>query len=113
MEGYEKEIPFFRKWYAEHRPEVILSAASWVPKYLEKEMQLHLPEDVGFVHLALPPGDKNYTGIDQRLDELGAAAIDLLGAMQHQHEYGLPRLPKIVVLEGSWVLGKSVRAAVR
>jgi LacI family transcriptional regulator len=111
--GYLKEVPEFKRWFLRCRPEVILSTGDWVPAMLDEELKLKLPDDVGYVHLARPPGERRYSGIDQRLDGVGAAAIDMLGAMVHQNEYGLPEMPKIVVMEGQWAAGRTVRGAKR
>jgi LacI family transcriptional regulator len=111
-ENYFRELKYFQAWLSKNRPEVILGGATWVPSFLKK-LNLRLPHDVGFVHLSRPPDEPRYTGIDQQLDQVGAAAIDLLGAMVHQHEFGLPQVPKIVVIEGRWVTGQTVRHATR
>jgi LacI family transcriptional regulator len=100
----------FQTWLQENRPDVILGGSTWLPSFLTK-MKLKTPQDIGFVNLTRNPQYPAHSGIDQCLDEVGAAAIDLLGAMLHQNEYGLPKTPKIIVLEGRWVEGKTVRAA--
>jgi LacI family transcriptional regulator len=106
-DNYWKELEVFRPWFDRYRPEVLLSARDWVPSFFTK-MKLRVPEDVGLVSLARPPGEVAISGIDQRLDEVGAAAIDLLAAMVHHNEYGLPAVPKTLILEGRWVAGMTV-----
>jgi LacI family transcriptional regulator len=108
IENFPRELHLFQRWVVRHRPEVILASSDWVPKMLRREMGLNLPKDMGFVHLARDPQDPADSGIDQQLDEVGVSAIDLLAGMVHQHEFGLPRVPKIVVQEGKWVEGHSL-----
>jgi DNA-binding LacI/PurR family transcriptional regulator len=106
VEKLKKYEAHFLTWYERYRPEAIVSPADWVARILRE--RIGLPQNAGFAHLALAPSDKRYAGIEQQLDEVGAAAIDLLAAMIHQNEYGLPRVPKTIVLEGRWVDGPSL-----
>jgi DNA-binding LacI/PurR family transcriptional regulator len=109
---YEREYAHFKKWYDQHRPEVLLSAMGWAPRFLRQRMGLRLPEEVGFVDLAWPVDKESFAGIDERLEDVGAAAVDLVAAMLHNSEYGVPEVPKTVVLGGRWVEGTSLRAPV-
>jgi LacI family transcriptional regulator len=107
--NYWNELEAFQAWVKKERPEVILAAADWVPGFLFKHMKLKDAAQVGFVHLARAQGETKFAGIDQRLDEVGVAAVDLLAGMVHQNDYGLPSVPKVVVIEGKWVDGETVR----
>jgi LacI family transcriptional regulator len=106
--GYFAGLKEFQSWFESFKPDVVLSATDDAHSFLVKFMKLTLLKDVGYVHLARPPGDDILSGIDQRLDVIGAAAVDMLGAMVHQNEYGLPEVPKVVVIEGKWVQGRTV-----
>jgi hypothetical protein len=41
--------------------------------------------------------------------QVGAAALEYLVAMLNQQEYGIPAVPKQLLLEGRWSRGKTVR----
>jgi LacI family transcriptional regulator len=107
---YDKsEYEAFKKWFEKHRPEVILSSLGWAPRYLWQKLKLQFPEQVGFVDLAWPVERRSFAGIDERLEHVGAAAVEQVASMLHNCEYGLPELPKTIVLGGRWVEGNSVR----
>jgi DNA-binding LacI/PurR family transcriptional regulator len=107
---YWRECEHFKAWYERHQPEVVLSAMGWAPLFMRKVLKLRIPEDVGFVDLAWPVDLKGFAGIDERLEEVGAAAVDLVSSMLHNSEYGMPEVPKTVVIGGRWVEGGSVRS---
>jgi LacI family transcriptional regulator len=69
-------------------------------------MGIRIPEDLGVAPLERYPG---YAGLDQKPEKVGAAAIDLIVGLIQRNETGLPADPKVVMVEGSWVEGPSVR----
>lgn len=98
----------FEKWYRKERPEVVISDSYGFENVL-KHCGLDVPGDVGFVTLARSPEAPYQAGIDQHLDRIGAAAIDLIIGQLHRNESGLPAYPKTTMIEGSWVSGSTVR----
>jgi hypothetical protein len=55
------------------------------------------------------PDKPERAGIDQQTDVLGAAAVDLLVEQLHHNERGPPEHPKMVMTEGLWREGETVR----
>lgn len=102
----------FRKWFERHRPEVILAtttkARSQITGWL-KRLKLKVPGDVGFISLNKDRIDEDTSGIDQNPELVGAAAIELLAEQLYHNNRGLPKAPKVVLIEGCWVRGKTVR----
>lgn len=98
------------KWYLSERPEVVISMSNSIYDWLVS-MGLSVPGDVGFVSLSTYKGyPENYTGVDERSDVVGAAAIDVLTAHLQRHETGLPAHRKMTLLEGEWLEGKTLEA---
>ncbi len=64
-----------------------------------------VPDDIAFASPALFPEETGMPGIHPRRFEVGQAAADILAAQLHRHEFGLPALPRTVLLEGVWVEG--------
>lgn len=95
-------------WIRDQRPDVVVSfggpARTWM-----RELGLKVPDQIGFVELDLADPDGRVAGIHQHSKFLAATAVDLLIAQLHRSEYGLPTLPKLILLEGSWVDGTTVR----
>ena len=51
-----------------------------------------------------------WSGINEKHDEIGASAVDhLIGALS-RNELGLPRQPRKILIPGEWVMGSTLRA---
>ncbi len=70
-----------------------------------------VPETCGFADLDVDDeSDTPYSGIRQNNEQVSAAAIDLVIGQLQRHERGLPKCPKIMLVEGKWVDGATTRA---
>jgi LacI family transcriptional regulator len=102
----------FAKWFQAYRPEAVVSyggqALTWM-----RELKARIPEEVGFVDLDLPNPDGACAGIDQHSAALAGMAVDHLLAQLNRNEYGIPALPRLILVEGAWVHGATVRARKR
>jgi LacI family transcriptional regulator len=99
----------FKRWYHDHTPDVVVSNLS-TPLHLLQEMGLHVPEDVGYASLDLINKDDPWSGIDQQAREVGASAVDLVMTQLQNNEFGLPRYPKTVYMDGLWREGNTLLA---
>ena len=97
----------FLKWFRAHRPEAVIAFGDFFREWLEDE-GLRIPGDVGFVSPTLPESDKETSGIVESSREIGRTAADLLVGMLRRGEFGIPRLPQRILLEGEWQAGKTV-----
>ena len=43
-------------------------------------------------------------GIDQNVERIGTVAVDILASMLTRGEKGIPLLPDITMIEGTWTL---------
>lgn len=94
-----------RRWYARHRPEIILSTSAGTD--VLEAAGLRVPRDVALVKLLLWDANEGVAGVLPGYERLGATAINLLvGQLQHD-DYGVPEDPKIVQVEGRWCDGAS------
>lgn len=88
-------------WLGRARPEVVLDAGhsfEWLQGV-----------EIGYATLNWTAEHPERAGIDQQVDVLGAAAIDLLVAQLQHNERGIPEHPKIVMTAGEWRDGTTVR----
>ena len=99
----------FAKWFSKFRPEVVVSHHEEVLEWLAR-MKVRVPQETGFVHLNLPDISGRLAGIYQNGPEVGAAAADFLVAMLHRNERGIPELPHTILVEGTWINGKTLLA---
>jgi LacI family transcriptional regulator len=98
----------FVHWYQEHQPHAVLGVGGeYLPVF--EELGLRVPQDVGFVNLALSGNDRAMAGVNQHADLVGAAAVDLVDAQLRRNERGVPRHARTVLISGEWVAGPTVR----
>ena len=97
----------FAKWFLKHRPEVVVSHHEEVLDWLGR-LKVRVPTDAGFIHLNCPDPSGRLAGIYQNGPEVGAAAADFLVAMLQRNERGIPELPHTILVEGTWIDGKTL-----
>ncbi len=98
----------FLKWYRQHKPDAILAAADPVAYWLA-DAGYRVPDDVVVVNATLQEGEPFQGGIVESSREIGCAAANFLAGMLQRGEYGAPRVPQRVLLEGTWFDGKTTR----
>lgn len=103
----------FLQWLRRESPDAIVTGSyrtdgklvsDWIA-----EAGLRTPDDIGFALLAWSPEVGPIAGIDQDFEAVGAAAVDLLVEQLHQNERGIPKRQKVVLIEGSWRDGDTIR----
>lgn len=94
----------FKKWYEEHRPEVIVSKRAFVQPCLY-ELGLRVPEDVALVDLFLEDTDGAVAGVRQNNRAVGELALEILADQLHYHKFGVPEIPTRTQGEGTWFDG--------
>lgn len=96
----------FRWWYTRYKPDVIIYAGTDLNIFTWLEnMKLEAPRDLGLVNAGLHNTSGPVTGMHHNMDQVGAAAIDLLISEMQKNAKGIPASPKTVLLEGTWVEG--------
>jgi DNA-binding LacI/PurR family transcriptional regulator len=96
----------FHEWLARTRPQVVISSSPYLQDWLKDKS---MPGDIGLVTLNWQEDRPEITGVDQQATVLGAAAVDMLVAQEQYNERGIPRHPKIIMTEGEWRPGETVR----
>ena len=92
----------------EHRPDAILTNFWDVGDWL-LELKVRVPMDMGLAYLSVSDRTSIYSGINENSYAIGEAALDLLATMIQRNEFGVPAIPRHILIEGSWVEGKTVR----
>ncbi|EIP97693.1 transcriptional regulator [Opitutaceae bacterium TAV1] len=98
----------FEAWLQKQRPDVVMASNSMVTRGWLEAGGRRIPDDIGLVPTII--SDNSFlSGMNENGPVIGAAAVDLLVSMLHRNERGVPTHPQRVLIEGSWVDGKSVR----
>lgn len=108
---WDREV--FLHWLRRARPDAVVTGSYRVGGKLVSdwltEAGFRVPEDIGFALLDWSPEVGPVAGIDQCFENVGSAAVDLLVAQLHRNERGIPDRQKVVMVEGSWRDGNTVR----
>lgn len=68
-----------------------------------------MPEDIAYVSPSLQKSNVDHAGIFETSLDLGRAAGDFLAGMLSSGEYGIPAVPRRILLDGFWQLGATAR----
>lgn len=97
----------FHAWVRAEKPDVVVSNLSDVLEILV-ESGLRVPEDIGFASIDLTNPRQPWSGIDQQAKEVGAATVDLVVTQLQNNEFGLPKHPKTMNIDGIWREGNTL-----
>ena len=94
-------------WVRTQKINAVLTGRASLLDWL-KEAGHRVGETIAFAHLDCAPDDPTMAGLDQRLREVGASAVDVLGELIHANARGVPKVAKIVEIEGAWKPGPTM-----
>ncbi len=102
----------FTAWLRRVKPDVV------VTKFPEVQAALRRWEraggrETGAVYLTCTEPGGERAGVYENPREVGAAAIDYLSGMIQRNERGVPTVPQRLLIESSWVEGRTVRGLAR
>jgi len=98
----------YMQWLEKHKPEVVVGSSARFHQWL-LELGFNIPDDIGFVSTGKLSEMPGVSGIDQKHFEIGTATTDLIIGQFHRNEYGPPNPEKVVMIEGSWLDGNTLK----
>ncbi|EIP98011.1 transcriptional regulator [Opitutaceae bacterium TAV1] len=98
MNGWEPEK--FLGWFREFRPDALIGGGD-TAGFLRRN-GVRIPDDCAFAHINIIGQPESAAGVDHHMEELGAAAFDLVVEQLHANQRGLPAVPKMVMVECAW-----------
>jgi DNA-binding LacI/PurR family transcriptional regulator len=99
----------FLEWVEEYRPDAIVTRLPDVLCSLRRA-GYSVPEDVGVAYHTLDEKNCCLSGMKKNSFQIGVMAVDLLIDMLHRNERGIPVHPYLLMVEGSWVEGNTLRS---
>jgi DNA-binding LacI/PurR family transcriptional regulator len=98
-------------WIKRHRVDCIVSRWRGMAELLSG-LGYRVPRDIGLAHVTVrriagPEGLAS--GIDVNAPLIAATAIDMLASAVEHHRFGLPEIPRQVLVPGRWQKGTTVR----
>jgi len=104
----EENRSIFLKWVESHRPDAVLVVDRHILDWLT-EAGYRVPEDIAYVSPSLQESNVEHAGVFETSHDVGRAAGDFLAGMLARGEYGIPQVPRRILLDGIWQLGKTAR----
>jgi DNA-binding LacI/PurR family transcriptional regulator len=105
----EENRGIFLKWFKAHRPDVILVVDRHILDWLI-EAGVRVPQDVAYVSPSLQESNQDHAGVLEPSLEVGHTAGEFLVGMLNRGEFGIPRIPRRILLDGLWQHGSTIRA---
>jgi LacI family transcriptional regulator, galactose operon repressor len=100
------------KWYRQYKPDAILTTTFHPLLGWLKAGGYRVPQDVALISATLQANEPLVSGIVEASHEIGMAAADFLAGMLQRGEHGVPRVAQRILLEGSWIEGKTAGSKV-
>jgi len=97
----------FKKWQSRYNVDAVIIHGKKIEDFFQT-CGFNIPEDIGVVTLEASRGGR-LAGIGQNEIEIGASAMEWLIGMIHRGEYGIPPIPRSILIEPDWIDGPSVR----
>jgi len=108
VEEARHDVNLFLSWFEQAQPDVIFTLHTVVREWLASAKVL-VPRDVGLIQLERRPGCADWSGMDQRNDLSGEAAVDLLISLLYNQEVGVSAFPRATLISGAWCDGVTTR----
>lgn len=105
----QSDIELTAQWLDRYKPDVVLAHSMDDMKAIRSTGR-RAPDDIGFIHLDLDQHTTRCAGMRQNHPVVGAAAVDLVIAQIHRGERGIPAVPKLLLVDGEWIDGPTIRA---
>ncbi len=100
----------FLIWHKRHRPDVVVTKLPEVLRTL-KSAGITVPGEIGVAFHSLDEKTLGLSGMKKNSFQIGVMAMDFLIDMLHRSERGLPKGPSLLMVEGIWAEGSTVRHA--
>jgi LacI family transcriptional regulator len=95
------------RWLEKHRPEVVISKASFVLPVLE-QLGVRVPDDLAFVDVFLEDTTGAMAGVRQNHAAVGALAVEMLASRLQHNDRGAPEIPTTTYVDGTWFDGRTL-----
>lgn len=99
------------RWLKQHAPDAVFTTHAGLRRMLQAA-GLRVPGDVALAATSVLDGNAD-AGIDQRPEEIGRAAVEILDGLISRGRFGLPEIPRMTTVQPGWRDGASLPARER
>jgi LacI family transcriptional regulator/LacI family repressor for deo operon, udp, cdd, tsx, nupC, and nupG len=96
-------------WLKNHRPDAVVACGGDPCFQALKKLGVDVPGDLGLAFPNLASEKSRCSGVVENSDEIGSVAVDMIVAMMHRGERGIPGKPQRIHVEGDWHEGRTLR----
>lgn len=95
----------FPAWFRREQPDAIIGHSEAELHEIERLLPTVARRHVALVATSIMPSGRqpSYAGIDERPGEIGRAATELLSSLIQHGDRGLPPIPRVTLIEGTFV----------
>ncbi|HZZ59348.1 MAG TPA: LacI family DNA-binding transcriptional regulator [Opitutaceae bacterium] len=101
------------EWLRAQRPDVVILVH--LPAILPRiraaleSRRIRVPRDLGIAALSHTLAGTGFSGLEQNQDLMGAWMVELLAGRLASRDLGIPANPRLEMVEGRWVPGRTLR----
>jgi len=108
--GPESEKKFIQ-WLKINKPDAVICSGAIFKTWLAN-LGYSVPKDIGLAEIDVTsdPETADWSGTAFNIKDISTAAVDIVVAQMQNNEFGIPPFQKLVLISGSWVAGKTLRA---
>jgi DNA-binding LacI/PurR family transcriptional regulator len=110
-----EEVPLM-SWLRTNQPDVVLFVHLYDAieelKDVLRRHDVNIPGDLGVVALSQIVDGTGLSGLEQNQEMMGAWSVELLVSRINNQDFGISENPRIEMVEGRWVDGKSLTSRV-
>lgn len=107
----ETPLSVFRKWLERWKPDALICLIGHEMEYLQ-QLGLKAPHDIG-VACVNRPINSQFAGVSENHHYVGAIVAELVISGILRNDYGKPDHAKLILVEGEWAEGETLRSAER
>lgn len=102
----------FKAWFQREKPDAIIGHHADELIDIENLLPKRSRERVALVSTSKTRADrrKEFPGIDERPSEIGRTAAEMLASLIQHGDRGLPKIPRVTMIDGAFVPGKIAAA---
>jgi len=105
------------QWLHQHRPDVLVFVHLYDVlerlRVVLRENRIRVPGQLGVAVLSQILAGTGFSGLQQNQPLMGAWAVEMLVARITNRDLGIPVTPRVEMVEGEWVEGRTLRRAPR
>ena len=101
------------RWYKRHKPDsLIIVHTPSILSELKQALQtigVNVPKDLGVLVISPVVEGSGFSGIQENQVVMGERTVELLVARIANQDFGIPKTPRIEMVEGHWIEGNTIR----